>query len=701
MKNLFRLCLVAFGAILFSNCSGKEKNIPEYNEVTSSVLILENDTALVYVTDYFPTMDKVDSITSSSLEILSGNSLDRFRIISKSTSPVLNTVEFWNGGENVSIIAIKKKQETTGREGLRAFTLSQDEKSFQIAFSALPDQILVFWQNLQIPSLDYELKGQNMIIKIPWQSYVQKRSFVRIIASKQGEISNDLLIPLEYNKVLSDISEIDRTDKQAQVLYSLMIDRFYNGDTNNDKPLNRPDVLPTVDFQGGDIKGITDKIKSGFFTDLGVNTIWMTPIAQNPDDPWGLDKDPYTKFSAYHGYWPTNPTVLNPRFGTDEQLRELLDEAHKRNMNVIVDYVANHLHQTSHILKEHPDWATPMYTSDGRLNVRLFDDERLTTWFDTFLPTIDLEKEEVREAMTDSALYWLQHYDFDGFRHDAAKHIHESYWRLLTKKIRQEPKWNHIYQIGETYGSVELVRSYVKSGMLDGQFDFNVYHTAVKTFGFDEGDMRTLATELYKSLDNYGYHNLMGYISGNHDKPRFISVAGGTVSLSENTKAAGRKRKITVGDTIAYDKLTLLEAFMLTIPGVPCIYQGDEYGVPGANDPDNRRMMQFDNYSTKEQQHLSKVKTLIKLRRSNLPLIYGDVLPLFCDKDVMAFARVYMGETVVVAYNRSGEAKDITISLPQALNLNGLNVNFGSVYKVDKNNLSVTLAPYGFEILND
>lgn len=129
--------------------------------------------------------------------------------------------------------------------------------------------------------------------------------------------------------------------------------------------------------------------------------------------------------------------------------------------------------------------------------------------------------------MTDSALYWIRHYDFDGFRHDAAKHIPESYWRLLTKKIRKERNWNHLYQIGETYGSVELVRSYVKSGMLDGQFDFNVYHTAVKVFGLDGGDMRVLNTELYKSLDNYGYHNLMGYISGNHDKPRFISVAGG------------------------------------------------------------------------------------------------------------------------------------------------------------------------------
>lgn len=112
--------------------------------------------------------------------------------------------------------------------------------------------------------------------------------------------------------------------------------------------------------------------------------------------------------------------------------------------------------------------------------------------------------------MTDSAVYWLQKYDFDGFRHDAAKHIHESYWRLLTKKIRKNPKWNHLYQIGETYGSPSLIRSYVKTGQLDGQFDFNVYHSAVNVFGLAEGDMRELNDDLLCSLDSYGYHNLMG-----------------------------------------------------------------------------------------------------------------------------------------------------------------------------------------------
>ena len=596
MKNRLVYYGLVGATILLVACGGTLTPVYStvYNELPASVLMLEKDTLAFWVADYFPTMERWDSVTSSTLDILPADSFSGdMQIVSNGACPALNTLDFWNQGSKVSVVARKQNEETDWNKGLYAFTIGQSGTTFRVVFSEHPDELLVCWQNSVLAKNAFRWDKDTLVVTVPEVAALMDRSFIRVWAAAQGCIANDLLVPLEGGRVLSDISEVRRTDKHAQVLYSLMIDRFCNGDTLNDCPLNRPDVLPSVDFQGGDFQGITNKIRSGFFSELGVNTIWITPIVQNPEEPWGVDKDPYTRFSAYHGYWPLHPTVLNPHFGTEAQLKDLLHEAHQHDMNVIVDYVANHLHQNSPILKEHPDWATPMYTADGRLNVRLFDEQRLTTWFDTFLPTLDLEKEEVREAMTDSALYWLQHYDFDGFRHDAAKHIHESYWRLLTRKIRKNPRWNHLYQIGETYGSISLVRSYVKSGMLDGQFDFNIYHKAVNTFGFPEGDMRLLSDELHKSLDNYGYHNLMGYISGNHDKPRFISVAGGTVSLSEDTKAAGRKRKITVGDTVAYDKLALLEAFMLTIPGVPCIYQGDEYGVPGANDPDNRRMMQF------------------------------------------------------------------------------------------------------------
>ena len=102
---------------------------------------------------------------------------------------------------------------------------------------------------------------------------------------------------------------------------------------------------------------------------------------------------------------------------------------------------------------------------NGKRNFELWDEARLTTWFDVHIPTLDLERNDVCEPMTDSALHWLANYDFDGYRHDACKHIPENYWRMLTHKMKTRFPNRHIWMIGETYGSPELINTYVKSGM--------------------------------------------------------------------------------------------------------------------------------------------------------------------------------------------------------------------------------------------
>ena len=146
-------------------------------------------------------------------------------------------------------------------------------------------------------------------------------------------------------------------------------------------------------------------------------------------------------------------------------------------VHILIDHVANHVHQEHPVYQNNKDWATSLYLEDGRMNTELWDEQRLTTWFDSFLPTLDFSKKEVVEAMTDSALFWFENYDIDGFRHDATKHVQIDFWRTLTRKINERvaiPEQRSIYQVGETYGSPELINSYVKSGLLDGQFDFNL-----------------------------------------------------------------------------------------------------------------------------------------------------------------------------------------------------------------------------------
>lgn len=490
----------------------------------------------------------------------------------------------------------------------------------------------------------------------------QGRSYLRVFAANGQVLLNDLLIPLEDGRPVTDAALLSRHDAHAQVLYSLMVDRFSNGNRDNDAPLNRPDVDPRVDYQGGDLKGITDKLEAGFFDSLGVNTLWISPITQNPTDAWGEYHDPDTKFSGYHGYWPIYNTQIDRRIGTDADLRELLATAHQHNINVILDYVANHMHINSPTLKAHPDWITDSILPDGRRNFELWDEQRLTTWFDKHIPTLDLERQEVCEAMTDTALYWIEHYDFDGYRHDACKHIPLNYWRMFTHKMKTRLPDRQIWMIGETYGDNDLVSSYVKTGMLNAQFDFNVYHTAIDVLGRDTMPMTTLATAIDASLACYGAHHTMGNISGNHDKTRFISLAGGAVSWDEDGKDAGWHRHIGVTadgnpqrETVAFRKALLLEVLNFTIPGVPCLYQGDEYGQCGGNDPDNRRMMRFGGLSDNEQWMRQEVEKLIHLRRSSLPLLYGDYRQLYADDKVLAFERTYMGEKVVVALNNSSE----------------------------------------------
>ncbi|MBQ8307844.1 MAG: hypothetical protein IJX56_03465, partial [Alistipes sp.] len=445
---------------------------------------------------------------------------------------------------------------------------------------------------------------------------------------------------------------------------------------------------------------ITQKIEDGFFEDLGITTIWISPITQNPYDAWGQNVDPDTKFSGYHGYWPIYTTVIDERFGTDAELRELLDVAHAHGMNVILDYVANHLHINSPVLQAHPDWTTPLYLPDGRKNLELWDEQRLTTWFDAHIPTLDLEREEVCEPMTDSALYWVANYDFDGFRHDACKHIPLNYWRMLCHKMKSRFPDRSLWQIGETYGSPELIGSYVKSGMIDAQFDFNIYHTTRDVLLWDR-PMQEIANEVERSAAAYGSHHTMGNITGNHDKPRFISLAGGALSPFEPDKYAGWHRTVGVGDPVGYKKLALMNAVITTIPGVPCIYQGDEYGIPGANDPDNRYMMVFDGYSEVEQAQKALTKELIALRRTQLPLIYGDLMTLYLTDNLWVFARAYMGEYVVVAINNGGKAIEADCELQLGYLAKPMQCNFesGSSLDVENSTLHIALEPYAFEVM--
>ena len=653
------LLFFAMAAVL-CGCSGNA----ELKRVATGEPILPireaGDTTVAYLTDYLPSMDlsKLDDIRVT--DGYTGMEVWDSVLMLYGTTGKVGVMSVGSRDCEVDIPILPKLPVV---QGLTTVGIEDGRLQLRVDTTLQSLQFRCFVQNVLMPEEALQDNGNGTfnvdLKKLPKQ---QGRSFLRVFAANGQVLLNDLLIPLQDGSPVLDANQLTRHDANAQVLYSLLVDRFNNGRLDNDEPLNRPDVDPRVDYKGGDLKGVTNKIQEGFFDSLGINTLWISPITQNPKDAWGQYHNPDTKFSGYHGYWPIYNTQIDHRMGTDADLKELLAKAHEHKMNVILDYVANHMHINSPTLKAHPDWITDSILPDGRRNFELWDEARLTTWFDKHIPTLDLEREEVCEAMTDTALYWIEHYDFDGYRHDACKHIPLNYWRMFTRKMKTRYPDRPLWMIGETYGDNELIGSYVKTGMLNAQFDFNIYHTAIDVLGKKGESMKRLAETIDESLASYGAHHTMGNISGNHDKIRFISLAGGAVSWDEDGKAAGWNRNIGVTadgnaerETVAFKKALLLEVLNLTIPGVPCIYQGDEYGQCGANDPDNRRMMRFGGLSANEQWLRGQMEQLIHLRRSSMPLLYGDYKLLYVDDSVLVFSRTYMGKEVVVALNNSAD----------------------------------------------
>jgi cyclomaltodextrinase len=538
----------------------------------------------------------------------------------------------------------------------RLTTYKNSGTSFTVKYDKPLEGLYVYLNN-QLLENEKVIKSDSLItVTIP-QNIKKGRSHIKVYAYDANGKSNDLLIPLQDGKVISDPGLLNRSDFHTQIMYFLMIDRFKDGDISNTRKVPNDTILPIANYFGGDLRGVIDKIEDQYFENLGINTIWLSPITQNPEGAYGLWKEPYTRFSGYHGYWPISNTLIDDRFGNEATLEELIEKAHEKGMNVLLDYVANHVHEEHPLYKAHPEWATSLYLPDGTLNTERWEDHRLTTWFDTFLPTLNLEKPEVYEKMTDSAAYWVTNYELDGFRHDATKHIPEVFWRRLTQKVRQRTK-RPVYQIGETYGSYDLIRSYINTGMLDAQFDFNLYDTSINTFAKDSSSFKPLANALKQGLSYYGSNHLMGNITGNQDRARFISYASGDVKFDEDAKAAGWTRDIIISDSTAYKKLEMLHAFNLTIPGVPCIYYGDEYGVPGGNDPDNRRMMKFTGLSDKEAALKTKVAVMVKMRRNNMALLYGSTEIVKATDDILIIKRKYFDSEVVVVFNESNQTFD-------------------------------------------
>lgn len=560
------------------------------------------------------------------------------------------------------------------------------------------DNIFALWQNTRLKTT---LKGGRISFIIPSEAVKHERSSIRVYLMNERGAGNDLLIPLKFGKVVRNSSQLSRQDWESMIMYFTVVDRFNNGNSTNDKPLIDDRLKPIQNYYGGDIKGISNKIKEGYFKKLGINTIWLSPITQNPWEAYQEYPEPRRWYSGYHGYWPTYTTAIDKRFGNEKELDELVQTAHDNGMNLLLDYVCHHVHISNKMYQDHKDWVTPLHLPDGRTNIRIWDEQRLTTWFDDFLPTLDLAKEEVANIQSDSALFWIKRYNIDGFRHDATKHVPTSFWRMLTKKMKQEvilPNKRMVYQIGETFGNNELISSYLGNGLLDAQFNFNLYFDTRDQFASDKTDLTVLSNSLRQSFSYFGYNNTMGNITGNHDLTRFMGLASKAVKFDEDPKEAGYKRDIEIIDSSAYDKLQSMTAFIMTIPGIPIVYYGDEIGMVGAGDPDNRRPMRFSGLNNREQTTKEVCARLAALRKNHMALLFGNFNILKSEKEALVYSRDYLNDHVWIAFNTSD--KDYTVELNVPTNKQAKIESFSKTKaQLKDGKLVFSIPSHGFDIM--
>ena len=628
------------------------------------------------------------------------------------------------------------------------FTLKHTTDSVTIGITnPKPSKIFIYIENsLVLHSAhrfgsDYVFNKNTFKFKIPNYLRLKKRAHIRIFSCNAVGESNDILIPLDNGTVIDSTLALDRNDVSAQITYLALVDRFNDGNKHNNKPSRDKRVNPMANWQGGDIAGIRSKMSEGYFDSLNINTIWITPIGRNPDsaslslEQLAVSNDPTISqqeqffthraslnsqhwSTSYHGGWSINNSEIDPRFGSESEMKTMITTAHTKNINVLLDCVAHYVPKENTLINLHPEFITSDRSENANKNLstdlspyvaaietsHTIKSKGLNVEISDYsLPTSDLLNPEVVELNTDSILFWLKKYDLDGFRNNATKYIPTTFWRELTKKIKKETAitGKQFYQIGETYGNRSMMKACINSGIFDAQIDFNLYFDVREALATDTTSISLIAKGLRESFNYFGCHSSMGNITSNYDQPRFISYAGSALSWTEDATEAGFNRKIGVGNPIGYKRLQMTTALLCAIPGVPVIYYGDEIGIPGAGTPDNRRMMYFKKLTPYEIETKQITQKVTKLRRKRISLNYGDTEILFDDKNTLVLARTYFDEITIIAFNKSKKVQNVLFKIPWRFRNDLFKSQFRNTFDMFKNEMTLQLHPVSFDFITN
>jgi len=497
------------------------------------------------------------------------------------------------------------------------------------------------------------------------------------------------------------------TDRHDDILYMALVDRMVDGDPSNN-PQPDPKVEPPAQYFGGDLIGLRQLVEQGYFEKIGINTLWLSPVNQNPPTPFQEYKEPKRWYTGYHGYWPVSSTDVDPRFGGNDALDRLVKAAQAKNIRVLLDLVLAHVHKDHPIYQKHPDWFGSLTLPDGTQNLRRWDNEtQFTTWFEPFLPRFNYNQPKACEFLIQNAADWAEKYRLDGFRLDAVKHIPPRFWSEFRSGLRNRlPRAGEdsFYLVGETFMDRQGINSFIGPNRLDGQFEFPLYDSLLATLGTQTTDFTVLEASASASDRVFGPESTISPLLGNHDKSRFLAYADGDLPdrNEPDESVVGWNKPPKVDHPSSYAKLRLAFTFVLTSPGAPMIYYGDEMGMTGAQDPDNRRMLsRLDQRTAQEKAVVDHVSKLNSLRTAHPSLRYGSRRSLHADQNTYAVVRAYMNDRVLILYNRSEKPQPLTLSVTPELPEGTLTDQLGGLPKtvISNGKIKLVLPPISSSLL--
>lgn len=501
-------------------------------------------------------------------------------------------------------------------------------------------------------------------------------------ADVEGHLAYDLLVPFWVGPHASFVWD-------DALIYMVMTDRFVNGNQSNDGDLTN--AADGADWLGGDFAGVTAMIESGYFADLGVNALWLTPF-NTAANGTGKAADGVHDVAAYHGYWPVEARGIDPRLGTEEELHAMVEAAHAAGIRIMMDFVVNHVHEQHEYFQNHPDWFNTGCIC-GQANCD-WTEHRLDCQFTAYMPDVNWRQRNASEQFIADALWWLETFDLDGARIDAVKHVENLAIANLVARInaRFETVGTDLYLKGETamgwsghslednqaqYGAIN---AYMGPNGLDGQADFVLYHAVVdNVFVSGNENYQHLDYWTNRSQDQYTPGSLMVPYVGSHDVSRLTSRADtGTGDAYNQWVEDGLPGQ--PGDVSAYNAALQAYGWLLTTPGAPLLYYGDEYGEFGGADPDNRHLYRnSSSWSDHERSLFENLSELGRLRADSVALRQGAYSTRLAMANVLVYNMTHAEQTVSVVLNRGAPTTIEGFALNDTVRFGDANLTNGSL----------------------